>query len=149
MFHNIDQWVINRIQTSYLWLYDWTGVYVASVAVISFLLGKAIAGFRVDSISLCLTIWNIVVLIPMYLLQDKGNYKRYNRCALIVQGLTVRLVFTWSIIFIGIIEICMLDFRQACNSFALVFYMYSTCICIREREPKEWFKQYKLATEKS
>lgn len=141
----LDQRIINKIQEAYLWFYDWTGVYAPTVAVSFFLLGKMATGFKLDPINIIITIFNIVVLIPSYLDQDKNRIATYNLRALAMQGLSFRLFFTAVILGFTVGEIVNLQFADAFYSFTLIMYIYMTVICIREREPKEWFKKPKLA----
>lgn len=145
----IDNKIIETLQALYLWIFDWTGIYVATAATICVIFARAIIGFSTDIGSLLILAFNIVVLIPAYNMQDKKLYTVYNAQALMLRGFSMRWIVTVFISLLLVQEIIVGDVWQALNSLALLVYVYLTVICIRDREPKEWFAQHKLAWNKS
>lgn len=142
----MDRYIITKLQDAYLWVYDWTGVYVASLAVGFFLFGKVISGFTLDPVSLLLTIFNIVILIPAYIEQDKNQILMYNARALSYQTMMPRKLLTAFVAGLTAGEIVFHEYADAVYGVCIILYVYLLTVCIREREPKEWFKQRKLAT---
>lgn len=142
-----DAFIIRKIQETYLWIYDWTGVYAATVGTIAIITGSIGIGIRpMQLFFMCI---NILILIPYYLDQDKANYTKYNIRAMQLQESWLRIGFSNFFIVLMIIELIELDFWMAVNSFTLMLYVNMTAVCIREREPKEWFKKSKLAYQES
>lgn len=159
MFNRIDEWMITRGQAAYLWLYDWTGVYVATIAAIVMVLSNcsgAIFRLRpVGTIDLLLCGINLIVLLPYYKDQDRARYTAYNARAMFFQDNLFRRIIsqfffitlfleplrfiwdpeTWSIL--------QLMFSECC----ILMYFVLMCVCIREREPKEWFKRLELSSQ--
>lgn len=141
-----DAFLLRKLQDIYLWFYDWTGVYAASIAACSVIIGSIAVGLTITqfiALFFCL-----VILIPYYLDQDKANYKVYNARAMLQQQSTWRFIMSNVFLFIAI-PMVIVGVWAVVNTIAIWLYINIAAVCIREREPKEWFKKQELARENS
>lgn len=149
-----DAFLIRNLQRAYLWILDWTGIYVATIGTVAIIIGNgAIMINTTGSVWLqffFMTI-NIMILIPYYLDQDKANYTVYNLRALMFQVSPVRIFISYFFFGIFLAELTFLILHgyqgSLVNTIMLWIYINITAVCIRDREPKEWFKKPKLAME--
>jgi hypothetical protein len=150
-----DAFLIRNLQQAYLWILDWTGIYVATIGTMAIIIGNGAIMISNSAGSIWLQFFfmtfNIMILIPYYLDQDKANYTIYNLRALMFQESVVRIFISYFFIGIAIAEFTILILHgyqgSLVNTIMLWLYINITSVCIREREPKEWFKKPKLAME--
>jgi hypothetical protein len=153
----LDAYVIRKLQDLYLWIYDWTGIYVATIGTIAVILGNLTQGmFGLSGLSWWNLTWigfNTLVMIPYYLDQDHENYILFNARAMILQCSKLRIIISYFFVVMFISDILLwimvptYSFSHMVNTFCLWVYINITSVCIREREPKDWFKSPKVAME--
>lgn len=151
MWEQIDSWLIDRHQRAYLWIYDWTGIYVGTLASLLVFVGQAISQSLISAVILNLLIStpNLIYNGWMYYQQSKNDLKGFNIRALGLQkfGIYLRLFMVSAFITISISAAIDHLWGSIGNIICLASSIYLTAIMIREREPKEWFKKSKLAME--
>lgn len=156
----IDDYIIRKFQEAYLWVYDWTGIYAASVAAISVIVGNFLGTFWIgfNWIQILVMLSNLLILVPYYLDQDRQRYTFYNFRAMIAQRSLFRLAASCYLLSSAITALVMTFFLDGFGIFGISVGIYSLAlwiyinlmvVCIREREPKQWFKRHVLATESS
>lgn len=143
MFHKIDDFIINGVQTVYLWVLDRTGVYVGSLMVANS--GIAfVAGYRADASVAFKIVWAIVTLsfllqaCARWFMQHHLSHNVYNAGALVAREMPLRLYGVCFIFGTLAIDLLLLDLRSIVINCACLLHIQSMCILIRDREPKEW-----------
>lgn len=137
----IDDKMIDLLQDGYLWLYDRTGIYIATVSVAMVLLGAAINSITVPRLALTAVL--VATFVPAYIMQDRAPLAVQNARARLFRGSPWRLLplamfaallaTPRSVVdFVDVALICM----AAC---------YMPCLQVREREPKSFFERRRLA----
>lgn len=152
LFNRLDAYLIDKAQSAYLWVFDWTGVYVATLAFLSIatpmVLGMmrriqdgsysspAFAGF--------LLVLNGLFLMRPYLLQERGEHDIYNMIALFARHHWLPTSLRWFLICLGISGMMHFTLRgqyvRAVAEIGWVTYVLLVCVMIREREPREFWK---------
>jgi hypothetical protein len=129
----VDAKLIDLIQAAYLWLYDRTGVYIATIATALILAGAAL--IRLDWISLGMTGFLILLFSPLYLLQAFNQQSSINATARVERHSKVRYGFLLAML------ILIPDYRPGYMAWGLLTTIasgYMRCIQIRDREPKDF-----------
>lgn len=145
MINKADDYLIKKFTEVYLWILDWTGIYLSTVCVALIVIGNLVG--TGDKISLVFALMNILILIPMYHKQNTGNYIAMNAEAMFIQNFLFRRVFTLFLAIMIVVELITLDWKGLVNSCAYFIYFYMLCVCVREREPKKFEKRV-LATQR-
>lgn len=156
MINQIDQKLIEYVQAVYLWLFDRTGVYVASIAFAFIALLTAGWLYR-DYFPAWFTLLIFVIislaLSQPYQLQDKGLFDAFNmisreyqksffrRFAVLITG----VFFVQSIVFF-LVTLKTKYLGYVCTDFLLLCWLYLSCVQIRKRNPPEK-KYHQLATQ--
>lgn len=143
-----DAYLIERINTAYLWLLDRTGVYVATLAFITYTAMVALLLANGRSIWFWLPVLAFVGLSMghKYLMQDKGQNDIFNLGAMQWESWRWRHYFNISIVIFIIVEIIALTPIEAIIDIGFVTYGYLLTIKIRDRDKKPFFeKQEQLA----
>lgn len=147
----IDDLIIGWFETSYLWLFDWTGIYAATVmmAMVIFSVGSdMIASKQISGVWVaifCVGI-NFPWIFARYIAQDKKLYTAYNWGATEMRSSFLRIGFIY--VFSPLMLMQEIVKHEMQSAFVSIMWM---CVCfmmavrIRDREPKEWFKARKLA----
>lgn len=150
-FIELDRWFVDMVQEAYLWLYDWTGIYVATIEAILLIIGFIGLGVSTSPVLMgCLGIC-LISLIRSYLWQDKKLYKLYNAAALRYRDSLVRYFCQYLQISLLITDTIQhhesfFTILKNCGSVGCLFLVFVlNAVCIREREPKEWFRQLQWA----
>ena len=141
----IDQYLINKIQDAFLWLFDWTGIFVAPIALCMFVLTIIIRGKinPFDYIALALIGY---ALLDYYRDQASENFTVYNLRARFMQSIWIRHLFVLLTYVAMVITIINVDIKGFIGEILFISYMYLLVVQIRKREPKE-FKQLQPAME--
>lgn len=148
---NFDSAIIARVQDAYLWLYDRSGMYVATCMMVCIFTGMGaltISDGKMDWFRIFVVLLNFVVIIPNYLMQDKQKFIEFNLMAMMLHQSSFRFWFVHGWLYpICVIDLIMFHWAWAFNQVAVAVFMYLSCIMIREREPKDWITKHKLVTE--
>jgi len=153
-YKKFDQWLLNRINDAYLWLYDWTGIFVATVIFLNMNL-VVLACIQRQSmwIGAIVFLCGVLISTPRYYLQSKGP-EAYNKLVLFTEHFSfhARTFFLgfYTVFFIG----DLLNLLNGANYFepiasvanAMLWFLLD--IKIRDRD-KKTFKQPKLAQQRS
>lgn len=141
--NKIDFWALCKVQTTYLWLLDRTGVYVASLC---FMIYAIIASCFVLGGSGSLWLWGPLLVVvgvsntPRYLMQDKGQNDRYNALALFMQGMQFRNYLNVFLLGIFFGELLLGEVFGAIANLLFILYGYLQIVMIRDRDKKPFFK---------
>ena len=141
----IDEQFILLHQEVYLWLLDTSGIYLATVAMILQLLDHAMRanGFNPFSCTV-LALFGIRNGL-IYYAQYKNNLKIVNIIAQSWQDAVIMRTMMWVIfLFIFITDTYSKNFWNMLADIAFLCWWYSMCVKVREREPKDWFKSWKM-----
>jgi len=158
MINKIDNWIVDRTQRIYLWILDWTGIYIGSIAIWITVIGNlsSYLTYKVPptlghmTIIFCLTTPNFLISIIAYLEQDKKKFERINFRAIIFRASPFKIY--WSIMLLTYLFVQFMvgeGIAQIINFPCCIVWMYLFTILVREREPKEWVRKQHLALERS
>lgn len=144
----LDDKVVEGFTKAYLWLFDWTGVYVGSV------IGVCVAAMVAQSISSPKLGWSsaaldTLLLLPIavsrWIIQHSFDGKFYNDLAEMARthwiSLALRIVF---ILFMWVSFLRAPVWFWVTRDITFIALIYLTCVKIRPREPKKFFEE-KLA----
>lgn len=144
MIKKFDEYCIQKMQELYLWFFDWTGIYVATIATMTVIFngGMYIIYGSLDfrSWQAALLVVNILILIPYYLDQDKKNFTAFNYRAGLMRESLIRIVLQFFLLGGLGSSIIVWSWMGIINAVSMSLYLNIVSIYIRDREPKEWFK---------
>lgn len=127
----LDRAIIDRVQDAYLWFYDRTGVYVATVELGLFLVSVLI---NHDSMVAVVVMFLIMALclLPMYRWQDMNQIERFNAASRQFRDSRFRKFLLVLLVVASFpIDMCTLS-----NTVCLL-WSFVNCVQIRKREPPE------------
>lgn len=147
----LDSQIILKLQEAYLWLYDRSGVYVATCMMVSIFIGigaLTLNDGKMDFLRIFVVILNLVVVIPNYWMQEKQEFTQFNFIAMMLHQSMFRFGFVYFWCFpMFMLDMLLMKWAWGINQVAVIVFLYLSCIMIREREPKDWITKHKLATE--
>lgn len=142
----IDDLLIDATQRAYLWLYDWTGVYVGTVTFVMCVTIVILYEVRgrpviwVDFLFLGINgIWSCVA----YLWQSTDRVDEFNSSADMRRTSIGRVVLNGSITVFLTMAIVDMNLLAVVSEFVWVALSYMIVVKIRKREPKN-FWEHKL-----
>lgn len=146
--HTIDQKIIETTQEAYLWAYDRLGVYLATVsfAVIA-------ASVMCSTMSFGTRIFDFLFLgyagltsAARHYQQGAGRITEINVGQLECRNSRViRPLYMALFVSVTIVASIKLDGWMVASALLSLLWMYLFCVLIRDREPKDFFEQRKLA----
>jgi hypothetical protein len=150
-YKQFDQWLLNRINDAYLWLYDWTGIFVATVIFLNMNL-VVLACIQRQSmwIGAIVFLCGVLISTPRYYLQSKGP-EAYNKIVLASEGMSfhLRTFFLWFNTAFFISDLLKgASYLELVANVANAMLWFLMEIKIRDRD-KKTFKQPKLAQQRS
>lgn len=137
----LDEKLQKATQDAYLWVFDRTGIYVATIGVaiqvaIPFI--KAIGDRKLDYVSLFVMGWLCLGLFQSYYMQHGNKFEVFNASARAWQDHTVRIVANWFWVVMCILSALTRDWHLSATAFLQFFYFgYVLTWQIRKREPPE------------
>lgn len=149
-----DAYLIERINTIYLWLLDRTGVYVATIMFDAYVVAAATSLCRANG----LPIWYWMIILafiglflgPRYLMQDKGEVLRFNIASLVLEKWVGRHVINVILMSFLVLDLLRLEPFDGLIQIIFLLFGYLNIIKIRDREKKPLFeKQERMAMQES
>lgn len=138
----MDRWIIGKINTAYLWLWDWTGTYLATVM---FLLLAAQATLTQIPRGNTVTAAVLIIICGlslsfMYYCQAKSMFEAINRTAMMFEASKLRHAFIWFLAFGAVSDIFFSAYAvtTTIGNVSLIVYWYAICVKLRKRDPKEF-----------
>lgn len=144
----IDDFIWNSLQDGYLWLFDRTGIYVATIAVIPYSLSIWILFIELPPtwVKYLIIITGAVVgflnLGTRYYLQDNGLIIPYNASALHTKT-NNNTVITALVVF-GVFDIIFNNRPGLYVNLMLIIHSYLLTVLIRDRDKKPFFELPKV-----
>lgn len=148
LLKSIDSKIIEAVQAAYLWLYDRTGVFLATLTfatiVADVFCGGLTTGLRLFDF-LFLGYVGLTSAVR-YHMQSTGQIAALNLGQLELRNSTiVRPIFIALMLSIIVIATYKSDAWKVASALLALLWQYLFCILIRDREPKDFFEQRKLA----
>lgn len=149
MLNKIDEFIIARATAAYMWLLDWTGVYVGSVG---FTLMVLDVGWHEIVIGRSKWYWVVMLTIGLiwggykWRLQHAAKNEKFNAEAKewtegFSRGLMVRVMLVIAVVYVATGQ-----WQWAVGWLPFVCWVYLNCVLIRDREKKQLEFGRKLAT---
>lgn len=143
--NKIDQWLIAKVQTAYLWAFDWTGIRVGMVIFLltggsNFLWWLKGGGWTAV---LFIGVMGVIGISLSWIQDHSQTY--FNVMALQQETSWFRKGFTLFVLCFFLLYLSSLDWRGVLSEMCWLGYCYVICVKVRDREPKS-FKLFKLAT---
>ncbi len=137
----MDEKMIKLVQDAYLWVFDRTGIYIATVSMIMTVLAYSLITLERDKVDF-ITLFGLAIIglhcMFKYKLQHAGSYEAYNANARLWQQSRLRfylLCFWIGIILSDVFRGSILGFASSVLITVLFHYVW---VCqIRKREPPE------------
>lgn len=135
----LDDAIVDRIQDAYLWLWDRTGIYLGTCAILLIALGPAIAPH--NPVQIALLAVQTVPLIALRTLQQRGCLTVLNTQAEWFRSWSLRRML---LLFCLILLIGSLDLRSMCAyALNLIAAFYALAVQVRDRQPKDLFAAWR------
>lgn len=142
----IDEKIIDRLQEAYLWLFDRTGVYVATTSMVLIIMWFVVGNLRSPDY-MWLTLLGLVACIicglaqiSRYRLQDRAQYEKFNAIALLSRQDDIRISFQSILAVFAALDALNLDVLSFIRDMCLIIYFMTFAIMIRERDKKPFFE---------
>ena len=130
----IDQWIIDAVQRTYLWIFDRTGVYAGTLLFALGVTANAVYGIDATRIVL-MGVWGICCAFR-YWMQDTDE-TRYN--ALAESDRT--FIGRYLCVFLGVVNLAAsvitMNALEMIGEIAFLSWVYLMCAKVRRREPPE------------
>lgn len=143
-----DAYLIKLVQEAYLYLFDRTGVYAATLAVVFYV---PVIGLNFASHPFFNGFMFLAVTTSLgrgYYLQDKQAYAQYNAVVETMRNMSIRHPLQISILAGLLVFLVSMDVMLTLSNTSCAIYMYLLLIKIRERDKKPFFeRKQELATE--
>lgn len=143
---SIDNKIIEAVQGAYLWLFDRTGIYVGTLMfalmTADMICWRYPQTFRpIDAVFLVIL---STVAAGRYWMQGKGA-EHLNALALHARELTIRKIFMalWPALIV--MHVHDMQPWKVVSDLLCIVWQYLMVVLIRDREPKDFFEQRKLA----
>ncbi len=140
MLFKIDSKICDWFQNSYLWVFDRTGIRVATLGMISWLIALFFDYFRRGDIGwfeIILTGWVGLYFYWRYAEQANEQFEAFNAVARFCREWTPRV---YLMVFILLIETLLFDVASLFKGFFMISMNYIITIQIRKRDPKSFFE---------
>lgn len=137
----IDEKLLETTQNAYLWIFDRTGIYVATVGfaiqiAIPFI--QSYAKGSLDYVSLALMVFLAVGLSLRYAMQHAEKYEIFNAVARHARYMTWRPLVLWMWIALVTVNLLTMAWWYALTAAMQLFFFCYVCTWqIRKREPPE------------
>lgn len=156
MLEKADKFLIERTTSIYLWLWDYTGVYVATLMAASVLIifARSVLLNDVDFMGCFFLGFQLIMSIPYRIRQHRGDFKTYNRIALHLQEetrflrkyggfliVTSPFILDAVAFFDPTTRHIVVAATMHVSSIACMTFMYLMMILLRDREPKSFFSR--------
>jgi hypothetical protein len=138
-----DEAIIKYVQEFYLWLWDWTGIYLPTVwfIVLSIDLGTEFLLFDKFRFMIFVLFAFFGVYCGLYYaLQDTRKYQQMNAVARYFQEGVLRIVMTVMLLCFAVNDIVERDWHVI-SALACIAFFYLRCVQLRDREPKDFFRK--------
>jgi hypothetical protein len=137
-----DTFLIEITQEAYLWLWDWTGVYVATLMFAAYV-GERFCWGRLGWFDFVLIAFTGTWLGLRYLAQSK-DLRSLNAAQRAWRDFTIRPFFSAFVLGALAGDAFQLSAWHVASDAMFLTWNYLGCVQVREREPKEFFAR-KLA----
>ena len=142
MLQGADDWLVRRTQEAYLWAFDRTGIFVASIGMLCLgIMGSFdIAGGDFSKFDVVIYALWIMIYYRRYGLQSDRRYKEFNDEAMRFRSSRTRLfIVCLVVVSIPVLAILHRATLTGLGSMlvALFQFCYLNCVNIRDREPPE------------
>lgn len=138
----VDTYLIEATQEAYLWLWDWTAVYVATLMFLAYV-GDHVCWRALTWLDSAFIAFAGIWIGYRYVAQSK-DLRRLNAAQRAWRDFPPRPFFVF--IFVGLLagDILQLNAWHFASDVFMLIWNYLGCVQVREREPKEFFA-HKLA----
>jgi hypothetical protein len=154
LYVKLDEYLLALCQETYLWVFDRTGIYVATVM---FMLYAVVAALQLLLNQGSPWVWlPLIVFVGLsastqYRLQDKGPVP-FNAMSLAVRSLPLRFYVNFFMLSLLLAQafslVIRFDLAGFISQVLFVLYGYFQVVLIRDRDKKPFFeKQEQLSTE--
>ena len=136
----LDDKCVKMVNDAYLWVLDWTGIYVGTIIFINCAPMFSILWYKIPVwLSLIFLTCAMIMSCQLYWMQNSGNKIQLNAYAEQAKGSMWRWCFLWfnigSLISDIFIRVTLL---QVVADICAILFWYIICIKIRDREKKKF-----------
>jgi hypothetical protein len=146
MLARIDGAAIRGATAAYLWLLDWTGVYVGTVQAFLIVVDSCrivtTPAYTVANkcVLLAFAGWLLFAAWGAWLLQNEKEHERINLGAMRWQSLLLRKVLVVFTILMLVWDTYRVDWNSIMLDAWMLTYGYLLCVMVRDREPPEFLQ---------
>lgn len=138
--HKLDNWIIEVVQESYLWIWDRTGIYIGTLIFAACVGDRAFWG-SVDWLGFIWLGFMGMQAAWRYLAQSK-DLRELNDMQRMYCELTLRFVCALLFFFFLAVSVIEGNFRHIISNVFALMWIYLFCVQVRERDPKELFTTF-------
>lgn len=135
--HAADTTIIDLVQEVYLWLWDWIGVYVATLMFAAYV-SERVCWDRLGWFDFVLIAFTGAWMGLRYLAQSK-DLRSLNAAQRAWRDFTIRQFFSVFVFGSLAVDAFQLSAWHVASDAMFLVWTYLGCVQVREREPKEFF----------
>ena len=138
----IDEAILHGLQKAYLWFFDRTGVYVASIIGAVFVLAMGVSITQRVWFDVGVLGFMGLLMLPLRWAQQNSNETAYNALSMVLQSQSIRRPYVLLAIFVMIpIMVLRGSLSGTCFQAVCLIHVYFNCLMIRKRDPKSFFEK--------